>query len=354
MSENSKIEWTEATFNPLRARNLETGKVGWFCEHASRECDNCYAEKMNVNTYFGNGLPYKASALPQLELFLDEKMLTKPLRWRKPRKVFVCSMTDLFGRFVKDEWIDRIFAVMALAPQHTFQVLTKRPERMRDYLSVGIEQGRKVAIGNAAVWTHSASWPLPNVWLGVSAGDQKTADERIPLLLQTPAAVRFISAEPLLGPVSLTDINPARDETPDRLDALTGFTWCSHGGTKTDSKLDWVIVGGESGSNARPIHPDWARSLRDQCVSAGVSFFFKQWGAHLPMPMRTSGTCDHPSSDGAQGPVRLLKPQRVDIWRCNLCGVLHDQDIDFIRTGKKEAGRVLDGRTWDEMPIVSQ
>lgn len=131
---DTKIEWSQKSWSPIRARNRVTGDVGWFCEHMSSGCDNCYAETMNVNTYFGNGLPYKASSLPQLELFLDEKMLEQPLHWRAAKKVFVCSMTDLFGRFVPDEWIDQIFAVMALAPQHTFQVLTKRPERMLVYM----------------------------------------------------------------------------------------------------------------------------------------------------------------------------------------------------------------------------
>src|ERR1051325_7770043 len=139
---DTKIEWTRnadgtagKTWNPIRARRISNDERGWYCEHVSEGCRNCYAEKMNRNTYFGNGLEYKPATLPQVELFLDEKILQQPLHWSKPQNVFPCSMTDLFGRWVKDEWLDQIFAVMALAKQHTFQVLTKRPERMREYVT---------------------------------------------------------------------------------------------------------------------------------------------------------------------------------------------------------------------------
>jgi protein gp37 len=267
----SKIEWTRGedgsegkTWNPIRARNLETGEVGWFCEHMSHGCDHCYAEKMNVNTYFGNGLPYKASSLPQLELFLDEKMLMKPLSWRKGRKVFVCSMTDLFGRFVKDEWIDRIFAVMALAQQHTFQVLTKRPERMLSYL-------RERAAGGRHIWEAGQKiemprgqdkpepgWPLPNVWLGVSCEDKETYQKRVIYLSQTPAAVRFISFEPLLSDVG--DL---------MLDGIC------------EGAYQWAIVGGESGTGARPMNLEWMRSIVEQCKAASVPVFCKQLGSNF-------------------------------------------------------------------------
>ena len=170
MGENSKIEWTDSTWNPIRARNLATGKVGWHCEHMSEACRFCYAE--GINRRLGTGLDFKPGHRADIEIFLDEQMLLAPLRWKKPRRIFVNSMTDTFAEFVKDEWLDRMFAVMVLCPQHTFQVLTKRPERMRSYVI-------HLAVGG---------WPLKNIWLGVSAEDQATADERIPLLLQTPAA----------------------------------------------------------------------------------------------------------------------------------------------------------------------
>jgi protein gp37 len=207
--------------------------------------------------------------------------MVKPLSWKKPRRIFVNSMSDLFHDGIPDETIDRVFAVMALCPQHTFQVLTKRPARMRYYL------GKRNGMGNSEICRainaipaqlgnrHGAlEMPLPNVWLGVSVEDQARADERIPLLLDTPAAKRFLSCEPLLGPVDLTRLNPGGIQA---LNALHGASvdpgyseWCA---------IDWVIVGGESGKDARPMHPDWVRSLRDQCKTAGVSYFFKQWGA---------------------------------------------------------------------------
>jgi len=287
MGATSKIEWTEATWNPIRARNIRTGKVGWHCEHATTGCEHCYAEA--INKRLGTGLPFKPGHLQagDIELFLDEAMLLAPLRWKKPRKIFVGSMTDLFASFVADAWLDRIFAVMALCPQHTFQVLTKRSMRMREYLSredlpnrLAWEVTAKVMNAWRPGWKSEAvdgpyrsraiaafaKWPLPNLWLGVSAERQEEADERIPLLLQTPAAVRFLSAEPLLGPIDLTHT------------CMPGYS------TTMSANLDWVIVGGESGSNARPMHPDWARSLRDQCAAAGVPFFFKQMTKKGPIP----------------------------------------------------------------------
>jgi len=279
---DTKIEWTEKTWNPIRARRISNDERGWYCEHVSEGCRNCYAEKMNRNTYFGNGLEYKPSTLPQVELFLDEKILQQPLHWSTPQNVFPCSMTDLFGRWVKDEWLDKIFQVMYDAKRHIFQCLTKRPERMFDYVS------RSAYLSNA---------PLPNVWLGVSVEDQKTADERIPLLLQTPAAVRWISAEPLLGPVDLSSSIGTYDcmncgyrgfdcYEPKKAERVDGDFKCPKCGAVLEfgmaenspslTSLGWVVAGGESGPKARPMHPDWARSLRDQCVAAGVPFFFKQ------------------------------------------------------------------------------
>lgn len=327
MGDNSGIEWTDATWNPIRARNRITGQVGWFCEHVSRECDFCYAEKQNVNTFFGNGLPYKSSSLPQLELFLDEEMLTRPLRWRRPRHIFVCSMTDLFGRFVNGEWIDRIFEVMHAAKQHTFQVLTKRPERMYDHVS-------------RSAWLSND--PLPNVWLGVSAGDQSAAEKRVPLLLQTPAAVRFVSAEPLLGPVDLS------------IYLASGYVEPPH----TDV-VDWVIAGGESGPSARPMHPDWARKIRDDCGDYGRAFFFKQWGEWRPIFEGEDGpacavcgcTDDSPCVGGCEWSNRNLDMRDV-CTNCDRVTIQRFGRDDFARVGKKRAGAELDGREWKQMPEV--
>lgn len=321
MGDKSKIEWTEASWTPIRARNKVTGKIGWHCEHATPGCEFCYAESMNKR--LGTGLPFKPGHRKDIEIFLDEKMLTQPLRWSRGRVIFVCSMTDLFADFVPDEWIDRVFAVMALAPQHTFQVLTKRAERMHRHLrnEYGALEGRIFPhwqrlgldrFGHAFKEPQRLQLPLPNVWLGVSAEDQKRADERIPHLLQTPAAVRFISAEPLLGEINLQKIALGTSDA-----TFYGHLEIKHAAFFMDAlrgvnkgaipALDWIIVGGESGPNARPMHPDWARSIRDQCQAAGVRFFFKQWGEH----------------DGHNFPIKV---------------------------GKRAAGRLLDGREHNEMP----
>ena len=275
MGENSAIEWTDASWTPIRALNRVTGKVGWHCEHASPGCIHCYSETFNERR-LGTGLPFKPGHRGNVEHFLDVKMLLAPLRWRRPRKIFVCSMTDLFGDWVPDAWIDRVFAVMALAPQHTFQVLTKRSARMRAYLQsgratpVGMEamditlhahaRDPRSSVGAGVKLTgdiaHLKVWPLPNVWLGVSAEDQHRFDQRVADLYNTPAALRFFSFEPLLGEINAV-------------------------GPLSTGAFGWAIVGGESGPSARPMHPDWARSIRDQCAAAGVSFHFKQWGEWL-------------------------------------------------------------------------
>jgi protein gp37 len=325
MADRSKIEWTDASWTPIRARNRSTGKIGWHCEHVTTGCEHCYAERMNKR--LGTGLAFKPGLWSQLSIFLDEEILTAPLRWRKPRMIFVCSMSDLFAEFVKDEWIDRVFAVMALAPQHTFQVLTKRPARMRAYL---VDPLRHNSIELAAEKVTRGPehfggkhvlprLPLTNVWLGVSCERQQEADARIPLLLQTLAAVRFVSAEPLLGPVNLKRIKVADLGWQD---VLQGWRDCKdYPGRET--VLDWVIVGGESGPNARPMHPDWARALRDQCAAARVPFFFKQWGQYIP-----------------GGQVVIASGRKYII----------DDETKFLALGKKAAGRRLDGVEHNGMP----
>lgn len=297
MGSKTSIEWTAdkdgnagASWNPIRAQSHESGKVGWHCEIVSPGCERCYA--MAINRRLGTGLDYLLRGRGNVVTYLDEKMLTAPLHWRKPRRIFVGSMTDLFGEFVTDKMLDRIFAVMALCPHHTFLLLTKRAERMRDYCRLADTPER---VWNAATelmdplwalarqgaaWGGERPWPLRNVWTGVSVEDQRRADERIPLLLDTPAAVRWISAEPLLGPA---DLNGGRgwlygyeehgvDMTRpvgQRVGACVGWT----------PPLDWVVVGGESGPRARPLNIDWARSIIAQCKSAGVACFVKQIGA---------------------------------------------------------------------------
>ncbi len=328
MADNTPIEWTDASWNPVRARNLETGKVGWFCTHASDGCRFCYAETFNRR--LGTGIDYRAQDRDKVEIFLDEKTLQQPLHWRRPRRIFTLSMSDLFGEFIDDEWIDRVFAVMALCPQHTFQVLTKRAGRMREYALAHNGMGNgpicrainaiPAGLGNR----HGAlEMPLPNVWLGVSVEDQPRADERIPLLLDTPAAKRFLSCEPLLGPIDLTRLcvlpqKPGSIRAGIHVDALRN-KHCESGLPRGLGGIDWIICGGESGPGARPMDPVWARSLRDQCQAAGTAFFMKQWGEWHPDALRYTDT------QGRSPPPSM-------------------------RIGKRAAGRLLDGIEHSEFP----
>jgi protein gp37 len=339
MADRTKIEWTDATWNPIRG-----------CTRVSEGCRHCYAEVLAARFsdpgQWGHKLAQRV-ALPgggtdhrwTGKVELVDAALDLPLRWRSPRRIFVNSTSDLFHEKVPDEWIDRVFAVMALAPQHTFQVLTKRPERMRAY-ACAADVAKRVWLqtsdvadhlklwalaAHGAVWGGETPWPLRNVWLGTSIEDQATADERIPHLLASPAAVRFLSAEPLLGPVALDAIL-----TPDMgIYALTGIRSDGRGpsGFSRGPRIDWVICGGESGPGARPMHPDWARLLRDQCARDRVPFFFKQWGEWEP---RRGFACpDDLPRDG---------------WHH------FDPECSMRRVGKKNAGRLLDGREWNEVP----
>jgi protein gp37 len=244
MSDKTAIGWTDATWNPV------TG-----CSKVSPGCEHCYAEA--VSHRFGWTTQPWTLRNAAANVQLHPERLMHPLRWQAPRKVFVNSMSDLFHPAVPDAFLNEVFAVMAEASHHIFQVLTKRPERMRDFMQ--------------DVWTGQHE-PLPNVWLGVSCEDQRRADERIPLLLQTPAVVRFLSCEPLLGPVDLTALpvplpGPGHDTVP--VNVL-------HRTSVFAPKIHWVIVGAESGPGARPMDDGWVRSLRDQCQGANVPFFFKQ------------------------------------------------------------------------------
>jgi protein gp37 len=273
MSANTSIEWTDTTWNPVRG-----------CALVSEGCRNCYAMKV-AHRFSGAGAPYEGLTeigpagprwIGRARTVPDA--LLEPLSWKKPRRVFVNSMSDLFHEDVPDPFIDQVFAVMALARLHTFQVLTKRPERMRAY--VASRNGWGCGVWFAAEklkpappprhWYHAPrtfSWPLPNVWLGVSCENQRAAAERIPLLLRTPAAVRFVSAEPLLGPIDLTTVAPFDDFHIDALDP-----------PDPSCRLHWVIVGGESGPNARPCDVGDIRAIVEQCRTAAVACFVKQLG----------------------------------------------------------------------------
>jgi protein gp37 len=406
MADKTKIEWTQrpgtvgATWNPIRARNKETGGVGHFCIKVGVGCVHCYAERLQKR--FRNQIRYAAQDVNQVDIFLDENVLTQPLRWRQPHTVFPCSMTDLFGPWVTDEMLDRIFAVMALTPQHTYLPLTKRPARMREYMTTPhgprcttiLDDGSEIPTPAAHIRVHAAMcdmfkdaparalndavdwqdkhypggdgfirrWPLPNVWCGTSVSTQADADAHIPDLLATPAAVRFLSAEPLLGPVDF--LSPIRDI----------FVGAGYGVESRQEFAEaalakfWVIAGGESGPGARPMHPDWARSMRDRCQAAGVPFFFKQWGEWLigepstkpdddgnvfglPISFQDSGEFDV-NSDGEDIVFAAAVDEKEGprpIWR-----EYHGWQGHLIkRVGKKAAGALLDGREHKEWPQVS-
>lgn len=294
MGSTSKIEWTEASWTPIRARNVKTGKIGWHCEHATTGCEFCYAEGFNMR--LGTRLPFKPGHRKDIEIFLDETMLRAPLHWKKPRMIFVCSMTDAFADFVKDKWLDQMFAVMALCPQHTFQLLTKRAERMLDYMTqtrLNRWMNASLSFGGTPALIGRAGKPLPNVWLGVSVEDQPTAEARIPNLLRTPAAIRFISREPGLGDVDLTML--VHDKGQRVVDATNGcYAFKDGDGWEQAGQgysLKWVIDGGESGSD-RLYDIDASRALEAQCVDNGVAYFRKQLGAH-PFERKVSGWPNH-------------------------------------------------------------
>jgi protein gp37 len=399
------ISWTDKTWNPV---------VG--CSVVSPACTNCYAmvmaariERMSGGkthyagtTKTANGKPVWTGKL----VMAPDHILTAPLRWKRPRRVFVNSMSDLFHDDMPEEWIDRVFAVMALSPQHTFQVLTKRPERMRAYMlerwqgtpertislgrgetlhvPAGGETGRRLRIEEAceplleefglvdtqndALWTEDGrckamqwNWPLPNVWLGVTAEDQTRADQRIPHLLETPAAVRFVSAEPLLTRLTFRWAKweswhdaAGKPRTINHLDGLR--------------RLDWIIVGGESGPGARPMHPDWVREIRDQCAEAGVAFHFKQWGDWVPICNLADGESDtlyRSNRIAAEGESQLdldeihgrtCKVPVANLGYGGATGLDAFKMVDgkggmtFFKLGKARAGRTLDGTIHDAFP----
>lgn len=332
MSKTS-IEWTQQTWNPI---------VG--CSIVSPGCTNCYAMAMasrieamgNQPRYDGTTRKVNGNAVWTGKLAqAPEATLLAPLRRKIPTTYFVNSMGDLFHEDCPDEWIDRVFAVMALCPQHTFQVLTKRAARMREYMA-DPERKRIIALNAmpiscslAADGGHKSrikldhfsacfagSAPFPNVWLGISAERQQEWDDRKEYLSNTPATVRFASFEPLLGQI----IEPR---------PISDF-------------IQWAIVGGESGHGSRPMHPEWARSLRDQCHAAGVKFFFKQWGGWAPS-----------TSEAARGNPRSgWMPLKSKIGRRVVVEELYPEaGAAFVEhLGKKTAGRLLDGVEHNGMP----
>lgn len=333
----SSIEWTDVTWNPV------TG-----CDRVSPGCEHCYAatmarrlKAMGSPRYQTDGDPRTSG--PGFGVAVHEDVLDLPLKWRKPRRVFVNSMSDLFHPRVHPNFIAEVWARMAATPQHTYQVLTKRPKYLRtmvndpklaretwwilnDLIDEKVKEDEPLAqrmLEALIALQEPGGWPLPNVWLGVSVEDQQRANERIPVLVDTPAAVRFLSCEPLLGPVDLTRwtwVNPAVPQ------------WSHYA-----RLIDWVIVGGESGPGARPMHPQWARDLRDQCVAAGIPFFFKQWGAWRGDSTDFSAIPSAWLNEDGRFATEGEAVADGGRWQ------------GMFRVGG-HGGRDLDGRTWDQFP----
>lgn len=310
MADGTKIEWTDATWNPI------TG-----CSLVSPGCTNCYAMKLagtrlrNHPSREGLTRDTKAGPVWTGEVRFNPQWLDEPLRWKKPRMIFVCAHGDLFAEGVPEEWIDQVFGIMSQAPQHTFQVLTKRPERMRSYLSRPQLEHHLVRalvllpptfpLPEPGRWPHL---PLPNVWLGVSVEDQKRADERHDVMQQIASLgwPTWVSYEPAIGSVD----------------------W------KGWEFLRWLVSGGESGP--RPSHPDWHRATRDFCASIGVPYLFKQWGSFAPTRITLTEFWNPATA-------------RVGEWIANPYGILEHYPADpgnvvaMRNVGKKAAGRRLDG-----------
>ena len=355
MSDKSVIEWTDATWNPI------TG-----CSVISAGCKHCYAMKLaggrlqHHSSRAGLTVDTKAGPVWTGEVRLNGEWLDQPIRWARQRMVFVCAHSDLFHESVPDEWIDSIFGVMWAClygrnerDGHIFQVLTKRAERMRDYFKTD----RREVWARAAVnygggidpdglWDQVVGFdgPHPRIWLGVSVENQEAADERIPMLLDTPAAVRWISAEPLLGPINLRAIeHPNYSVLADSLAGIDsrGTGWGES--IRPGPVLDWVVVGGESGPLSRPMHPEWARSLRDQCAATGTPFMFKQWGEYSGADGITAKARDWKMVDDNG---RTLQEAGST---ANMGPVIH-----MAKIGKKAAGRLLDGIEHNGFPIISK
>jgi len=361
MPGKSEIQWCTDVWNPT------TG-----CTRVSAGCDHCYAftlhDRRHAAYVAGAKLPPQY-ARPFSEVQLMPERLAVPLRWREPRRIFVDSMADLFHADVPDAFIAQVFTTMALVPRHTFMILTKRPQRMQRLLRDERFQEEIGALGwpnplTGAQRAGPTPWPLPNVWLGVSVENQEAA-YRVDWLVRTPAAVRFLSCEPLIGPLDLAHWLPVpTDDSTPYWGADCDETGCQAPATFTRpgrqfptmirecrahvERVDWVIVGGESGRDARPMHPDWARDLRDQCVEAGVPFFFKQWGEWTevdgPRCQRLNQAAARTGTwmrrDGTLVPRRFDGPDRHSPYGTSI----------MARLGKHKTGRELDRQTWDQLP----
>ena len=376
MATTTRMEWADATTNTA---------VG--CSHCSPGCDHCYAEKFAhrlsknpvATKVYAGVVDERGKWTGKINSNFSEKMYPHRVPG-KGKRVFVGSMTDIFHPNYPADNRDELFAsimadcIFSNGHGHTYIVLTKRAQAMAEYFSAGPEVllRRWGKAGNGWIIVgdgesesfeeyaegqtipqhghekypslrHEHLWPLPNLWLGVTVCNQSEADTKIPALLATPAAKRFVSLEPLLGAISLSYLQVGQN---DDIDALRGIFhqadhWNpDHDGTPTGSKLDWVIVGGETGPSSRPMHPDWVRSLRDQCQEAAVPFFFKGWGGWKPSP----------SSRPLSWSTHMICSQTANVVESSHTEKIRNTMWGISRVGKKRAGRLLDDREWDEVP----
>jgi protein gp37 len=333
MGDKTGIEYLDATWNPVKG-----------CSQMSSGCDNCWAERQAARFSkpgeFFEGLVQDGVWAGQAKFY--EKELLKPLHWKRPRRIGVCFMGDLFHESVPFHWIASVFAVMAKARQHTFLVLTKRPQRMLEFLRVA---GHRVCPSEALYdyieddveidySKDIVPWPLLNVWLGVSVELHSEAALRIPVLLRCPAMRHYVSIEPMLGPVNLRhiDVDGAGSDPMGewcQIDVLTGKqTDMGRPCPNTDTRLDWVIAGGESGPGARPTHPLWVYDLQRQCDQAWVPFFWKQWGEWMPV-------------EGGFRPGDLIHYTQVD-----------KNPRSMRRVGRRAAGHLIMGKAYRGFPDV--
>jgi protein gp37 len=332
MGDRSNIEWCHATINAISG-----------CSVVSPGCKNCYAMRAGAHNrphHPSRGLTRRGSNGQHVwtgAVRLNEDWLKKPLKWAKPRRIFWNAHGDPFHPAVPREWVDRELAIAALTPHHRHLILTKRPDRMRAYFTDPETIERVLGwarhfglLPDARKW----QWPLPNVWLGTSVEDQPRANERIPELLATPAALHWLSCEPLLQPVDLTALD--LPTCTNKFDAFQGMTWALqaerygggrlYSGGSQRSRIRWIVAGGESGLGARSIHADAFTSLRDQCATAGIPFLFKQWGEWIAR-------------------AHLTQEQRQQLH-----GKDYNSHTASVRLGRKAAGRLLDGRLHDAYP----
>lgn len=345
MAKEHKISWLNMpgfipeTWNPI---------IG--CSKVSPGCDNCYAEKMAIRlAHMPGNIEYSHVIRSNPSKWngktaMVENALFKPQLWKKPRMIFVCSMGDLFHESVPFEWIERVYDMMYSNKQHIFIVLTKRPERAYQFWQWLLNKVAGVSIQDVC------STSKDNIWMGVTAENQEQANKRISILLQIPASKRYVSIEPMLGPIDFYDINI----NGEFYHALKGFGDISGGdfGKFNGPKLDWVICGGESGPHARPMHPEWVKSVRDQCKDAGTPFFFKQWGEWSP---RTWGL--------------VQEDHKCEKWPClkvalngktGRSGNADDLTLDeysngnfMQKVGRNKAGNILDFKQYHQWPDIN-